>query len=382
MSNLQNSSSGWSSTNRLVVPLILIAIAVAIWIIRSILLLVFASIILVVFFTMPVRFLGRYGVRRTPAILLSLVGLVVLFIILARLILPSLIEQFSILITQEIPRGIDALIQWWNSGQIYDTFPFLRDVLGPVSGELRLSNEVVNTVVNQISSALGQVGTSVLPVLGGVANTVLSLLIIFFMSMYFLTDPKGYEEGIIKLFPLWYRHRVREIKDRIDFTLRGWLQVTFISMVITGVGTAIGLAIIGIEQWVALGVLAGLLSFIPNFGPIVALIPSIAVGILQAPENVGWIIVVIYGVSAVQSQLISPLLVNESLNIPPVLVLLGQIISGIFFGFIGIMLAVPITAVVKILVDEVYIKDILGDRGEELPKEIYIDEELTAPDGI
>ena len=202
------------------------------------------------------------------------------------------------------------------------------------------------------------------------------------MSMYFLTDPKGYEEGVIKLFPLWYRHRVREIKDRIDSALRGWLQVTFISMVITGAGTAIGLAIIGIEQWVALGVLAGLLSFIPNFGPIVALIPSIAVGILQAPENVGWIIVVIYGVSAVQSQLISPLLVNESLNVSPVLVLLGQIISGIFFGFIGIMLAVPITAVVKILVDEVYIKDILGDKGEQPPKEIYIDEELTAPDGI
>ena len=156
MSNSLNATSGWSSTNRLVVPFILIAIAVAIWIIRSILLLVFASIILVVFFTMPVRFLGRYGIRRTPAILISLVGLVVLFIILARLILPSLIEQFSILVTQEIPRGIDALIQWWNSGQIYDTFPFLRDVLGPVSGELRLSNEVVNTVVNQISNALGR----------------------------------------------------------------------------------------------------------------------------------------------------------------------------------------------------------------------------------
>ena len=368
------------NVNPILVALIAVALAVAIWIIRSILLLVFAAVILVVFFTMPIRFLSRWGIRRTPAIFISLIALILLILLMGRLVFPSLFDEFSVLITAEIPKGIERLVQWWNSGEMYRQFPFLESIFGPVSENLRINADAVPTILNQITGALGQLGTSVLPVLGGVANSVLSLVIVLFLSMYLLSEPKTYEEGIIKLFPLWYRHRVREIMDRIDFALREWLKVTGISMIIVGVGTSIGLAIIGIEQWLALGVLAGVLSFIPNFGPIAALIPSVAVGIIQAPQNLGWIIVVIYGVSFVQSQLISPLLVSESLSMPPVLVLMGQIVAGIFLGFMGIMLAVPITAIAMIFVQEVYVKDILGDRGED-EKMIVVDEGELLPDG-
>src|SRR6185295_10535394 len=110
------------------------------------------------------------------------------------------------------------------------------------------------------------------------------------------------------------------------------------------------------------GVLAGLFSFVPNFGPIAALIPSLAVGFVQAPQSIGWIILIIYGTSFVQSQIIAPLLFKESINLPPVLVLIGQVFAAIFLGFLGIMLAVPIIAILMIIVQEVYIKDILGDR--------------------
>jgi predicted PurR-regulated permease PerM len=109
-------------------------------------------------------------------------------------------------------------------------------------------------------------------------------------------------------------------------------------------------------------VLAGVLSFVPNFGQLVAVIAAIVVGVVQAPENLVWIIIVIYGMSFIQSQIFSPLLFSESIKLPPVMVLLGQIISGALFGFLGILLAVPISAVLLILIQEVYIKDILGDR--------------------
>ena len=78
----------------------------------------------------------------------------------------------------------------------------------------------------------------------------------------------------------------------------------------------------------------------------------------------GLVIVVIYGVSFLQSQIVTSLLVSGSIRLPPVLVLLGQIVAGAFFGFLGLMLAVPLTAILMVLVQEVYIKDMLGDRLE------------------
>jgi predicted PurR-regulated permease PerM len=148
-------------------------------------------------------------------------------------------------------------------------------------------------------------------------------------------------------------------------------------MIVVGVGTGLGLAALGIREWVALGVLAGVLSFIPNFGPIVALVPSVAVAIVQAPSNVIWTVVIIYGISFIQSQVVSPVLASERMNMPAILILLGQIIFGFFFGFLGLMLAVPLTAFVSVLVDEIYVKDILGDRSKDKNEN---DEEELLPD--
>jgi predicted PurR-regulated permease PerM len=367
-----SSSSTYSATTRWVlIAVVIVGLLIAAWVIRGILLLTLASVILVVLFTMPVRFLVRRGMRRGPAIFLSLVFIALLVVALAATVLPELFLQFTYLATTIIPQGIQTLIdRYWTSGAIQEQFPFLETV--------DLEN-LLNTLSVQLAAAIGQFGVSVLPVLGGVADTLLSILIVFFLSIYLLADPKMHQEGLIRLFPIWYRYRVREIFARLDYTLRGWLRATIISMAFVGLATWLGLALLGIEQAVALGVLAGLLSFIPNFGPIIALIPSIAVGIIQTPESLGWIVVIIYGVSFVQTQIFTPLLVSGSIRLAPVLVLLGQIISGAFLGFLGLMLAVPITGIIMILVQEVYVKDVLGDplvQNEPVPEEALI------PDGV
>jgi predicted PurR-regulated permease PerM len=328
-------------------------------------------VILVVLFTMPIRFLTRRGMRRAPAIILSLLFITILVVGLAATALPELFTQFRVLATVIIPQGIQTLVdRYLTNGELVNQFPFLQDV------DLE---SLLNTLSGQLAAAIGQLSVSVLPVLGGVADTLLSILIVIFLSIYLLADPQMHQEGVIRFFPIWYRYRVREIFARLDYTLRGWLRATIISMAFVGVATWLGLSMLGIQQAAALGVLAGLLSFIPNFGPIIALIPSIAVGILQTPESIGWIVVIIYGVSFVQSQIFTPLLVAGSIKLPPVLVLLGQIIAGAFLGFLGIMLAVPITAILSVLVQEVYIKDILGDASVS---ESQVAEEVLIPDRV
>lgn len=347
-------TSPYSSTTRWVlVAVAVVVLLAAMWFIRGILLLTLAAIILVILFTMPARFLVRRGVSRGLATAISLILIVAVIVLLFAISLPSLVDQFTTLATETIPQGLNELADRWEEGTIQQQFPFLQD--------LNLEDALAS-VGDQIATAVTQLGASVIPVIGGVASTILSILIVIFLSLYFLADPTMHQEGIVKLFPLWYRDRVRNIFYKIDTTLRGWLRATLASMLFVGVVTGLLLALLGIEQAAALGVIAGLLSFVPNFGPIIALIPSLAAGIVQAPDSILLIVVIIYGVSFVQSQIVAPLLVADSINLPPVLILLGQIVAGSFLGFLGIMLAVPITAIIMVLVQEVYVKDVLGDK--------------------
>jgi predicted PurR-regulated permease PerM len=360
-----NSVTRWLLSAAVVVILLL-----AIWEVHSTLLLVLSSVILVVLFTMPIRFFVRRGMGRTLATLLSLFGILAIVVILALMALPSLLQQFTTLAV-DIQQGVQEAVGQWEEIQtappdselrLQNTFLVsLQDFLKNTF-QLNSLDDLIGEMTKQLGGALGQLGGSVIPLVSGVASTLLSLVIVLFLSLYLLAEPRMYEEGVIKLFPIWYRDRLRFIIDRIDFTLRLWLQGQLLLMVIVGVLTWIGLAILGIQQAAALGVLAGLFSFVPNFGPIAALIPALAVGFAQAPQSIGWIIVIIYGTSFLQSQVIAPLVFKESINLPPVLVLIGQIFAAIFFGFLGIMLAVPIIAILMILVQEVYVKDILGDR--------------------
>ncbi len=355
-----SSQSSYSQVTRwVVVAILLVVLLGAAWAVRGILLLMLASIILVVLMEMPVRAMTRRGLPRGVAIVIALVFMLAGLVAVTMLALPELVKQFVILATVNIPQGVSQLLQMWENGDIQKQFPILAQIT------TQDIEAFLNQAGSQILAALGAFGVSVLPVLGNVADTLLSILIVVFMSMYLIADPDGHRNGMIRLVPLWYRSRARDILDRCADALRAWLKATVVSMSLVGILTWIGLAFVGLDQALVLGVIAGLTSFIPNFGPLVALVPAIAVGILQAPDQIGWIIVVIYGVSFIQTQIMIPLLVAGSVRLSPVLVLLGQVIAGVFFGFIGIMLAVPITAILLVLIQEIYVKDVLGDRGKE-----------------
>jgi predicted PurR-regulated permease PerM len=154
----------------------------------------------------------------------------------------------------------------------------------------------------------------------------------------------------------------------LDLALRGWLESTLLAMVFVGIATWIGLSLLGLAEAAALGVVAGLLAFVPTFGTLVAAVLAAAVGIIQEPQNVGLIVLITYLISLAQSQVISPLLVAGRINLPPALVLLAQIIFGLLFGFLGLLLAVPLAAILMVIVQEVYIRDILGDKSVGAPE--------------
>lgn len=372
---------------RNVVLTILIGLGlVFVWQIRGTLMLTFAAVILVVLFTMPVRLLmDRFKLHRVVAIVVSVFGFFIILALLGVPILRAIGDQYEPLRIR-VESGFDEVRQSFTREGLMEQNSILKDVIPIIEGLLaggasaQPADDLIGQAVSQVTDAVGRLGGSVLPVVGGVANTILSVLIIFFLSMYLLAEPELYVSGIIKLTPIWYRDRMLSILRRLDSTLRAWLSVTAVSMVVVAILTGLGLRLVGIQdEAFALGVLAGILSFIPNFGPVVALVPSVAVAILDAPQNVIWVVVIIYGVSFFQSQVISPVLASERMNMPAILVLLGQIIFGFFFGFLGLMLAVPLSACVAVIVDEMYVKDVLGDREPAKQKQAEDHVETEAP---
>lgn len=334
----------------------LLIVGIAVWQVRDVILLAFTAVLLTVMLTSPVRWLVRRRVPRSLAVVISLLGMAGLFVLLMALALPQIITQFGQLIDL-IPQALVALEQR------------LADLDLPPGWDILPEDS--QTIIEQLAANLGAITSSIFPqlfpIFGSVTSVVLSILIVGFMSMYFLFNPGMHERGLISLLPIRYRPRAWEIIAKLDRTMRGYLQAKATSMVLVGLGTGLGLYLLGVPFAPALGVITGLFSFVPNFGPLAALMPVLAVTIINAPDRVLWVIVLYYGIQLVESQFVGPLLVSHEINLPPVLVLISQIVFVVFFGFLGLLLSVPLIAIVQVLVQEIYIKGVLGDRGAEAP---------------
>jgi predicted PurR-regulated permease PerM len=193
-------------------------------------------------------------------------------------------------------------------------------------------------------------------------SVVVDFFIILIVGFYLAADPGLYVRGIVRFFPKDRRRRAREVSSAIARALRWWLVGRISSMVVVGGLTALGLWIAGVPLPLALGFIAGLLSFIPLLGPIFGAVPAILVALAESPSLVLYTVIVFAVVQILESYLVTPLIQQRAVSIPPALLLTAQIVLSVLFGAMGMLLATPIAVALIVLVQMVYIQDILGDR--------------------
>jgi predicted PurR-regulated permease PerM len=362
----------WAITG--VVLLIVFLIFVAL---KEILLLLLAAILVALVLDLPIRGLNRLGVPRkigTPII----IGTVILLIVVVNVAaVPTIARQGEVLVTDTIPRSLRQFDSWWRRQNV-SIGEALEDV--PVVDDMS-ANQLANGLAVRFEEATAMLVEGIGPFVGGALNTVFSLLVIFFAVIFLLAEPHVYMNGILNLVPPYYRERGEEIFFRLDMMLRHWIIATGVSMILLGIGVWIGLQLLGVPQALILSILAGATSFIPNFGPVIAVIPALAVAFATPEVNPLLVVVVIYVMTFLQNQILLPILMANAVNIPPLAILFGQIIFGLLFGFLGLMLAVPMTVIVGVLVNEIYVKDVLGYKPQQLDEEVAeeeLDEELDA----
>lgn len=195
------------------------------------------------------------------------------------------------------------------------------------------------------------------------AGALTSLLIIVFVGLYLALDPFVYIAAVRRLIPPRGRPRADQVLSAIVAALRYWLVGRLSSMVIVGILTGAGLWAIGMPVAVSLGFITGLLVFVPYIGPILSLIPALLVALTMSVTMVAYVIFLYVGVQLLESYFITPLIQERTVSLPPAFLISSQVISGVLFGMLGIVLAVPLTVAATVIVQMLYIEDLLGDTG-------------------
>jgi len=182
------------------------------------------------------------------------------------------------------------------------------------------------------------------------------IYIILFIGIFFTANPRLYREGIIKLIPTAGKQHAREVLKRLNYTLKGWLKGMLIAMFLIAILSFVGLTIIGVPMALALAFLAGLLNSIPNFGPLIAMVPAVLIGFTESANTALLIALLYIAIQALESNVVTPMIQNVMIKIPPALIIISQVLFGTLTGALGIILATPLLVVVIVLVDELYVK--------------------------
>jgi predicted PurR-regulated permease PerM len=198
---------------------------------------------------------------------------------------------------------------------------------------------------------------------GAVSRTVSALgsfAIILFLGLVFAASPGPYVRGLLALVPERREARTREVLEAVTNTLRWWLVGRLISMTVIGVATGVGLALLGVPLAFLLGLIAALLSFIPNVGPILSAVPAVLLALVDGPRQALWVVLLYLGIQAVESWVLDPILDRKTVYLPPAVTVLTQLVLAIVAGLLGAALAAPLAAAGVVLVTMLYVQDVLG----------------------
>jgi len=319
--------------------LVLLAIASAI----DVFFMAFSSLLLAIFLHTLAGWLDqRSGLGAVWSLVVVVLLLLLLAVATGLFLVPIIAEQLQEF-QEKWPESLSSLekrlsaTEWgsWLLQQLPDadqTWPQLQSTLLRATGI--------------VTSAIGGVGVPV---------------VVLALGLMLAAQPQVYREGFLCIVPPSRRSRAKAVFKEIGSTLQWWLIAKFIAMVIVGILTWLGLFLLGVEMAATLAVLAALLTFVPNFGPIISAVPAVLLALMQGPLIALWVVLLYISIQTIESFVITPAIQYRALSLPPALVLVAQLAASVWAGVWGLVLATPLLAVFIVLVRLLYVEDILRD---------------------
>jgi predicted PurR-regulated permease PerM len=229
-------------------------------------------------------------------------------------------------------------------------------------GQTQWGKTLLEKIRGSESEAARSLAAPVITVAGSTLGAVAAVFVLIVTTIYFAAAPALYIKGMVTLVPQARRARVHDVLDKVGHVLRWWFLGQLIDMAVVGVLTVVGLALIGMPMALALGVLAGILTFVPYFGAILAAIPALAIALGQSPHMAVLTAIVFAICHVVEGYVVSPLVQDRMVRLPPALLILSMTFIGSLFGPMGVVMATPMAAAGLVLVSEFYVVDVLKDE--------------------
>jgi predicted PurR-regulated permease PerM len=213
-----------------------------------------------------------------------------------------------------------------------------------------------------LADQLGGVGRFAFGFFSSTLAALAGFILILFVAIFVAIDARTYHKGLMHLFPHRARPRAGEVLSSTATMLRRWLLTQFVAMIAVGTLTAVVLLLLDVKAAIGLGIIAGILEFVPIAGPILAAIPGIAMSFLDGPEKAVYVTLAYIAIQQVEANLITPLLMKRGLELPPVLTITAQGVLSLVFGFVGLLVAVPMLAAAMVPIKMLYVRDVVGDE--------------------
>lgn len=244
-------------------------------------------------------------------------------------------------------------------GQLARDLPAaVRDLRGWLAdrawGEWLLGRADPGRVVPQ-DAVVSQAGGA----LTSTARAIGALLVILFVGIYVAAQPGLYHGGLRRLLPTRARARADEVIHEVVAVLRWWLVGKLLSMTVVGVLTTCGLWLLDVPLALTFGMLAAVLTFVPNFGPILSVVPPALLAVASDPRLAAYVVALYLVIQTVESYAVTPLIQRRTVSMPPALTITAQVVLGLLVGVIGVAVATPLTAVAMTAIRRLYVEDLL-----------------------
>ena len=307
------------------------------WELRSLLLMLFGAVVVATIFqALADRIEKVTHCRESIAVAVSI------------LIILGLVAGFAALFGGHLAQQVEVMRR--NLPVAWRALELRINDLG-LSGQIRV---MVDSIIRSGGTFAG-LGRLVLSIGNGVAEVAVVLV----GGIYLAAQPRIYRTGVIKLTPPSKRHLIAEAMDESEAALRLWLKGQLIAMAAVGTLTGLGLWLLGMPSAMLLGLIAGILEFVPFAGPILSAIPAILLALAVSPDLALWVALLYFGVQQLEGYVITPLVQQYAVDLPGMVLLFSLIAFGIIFGTLGVVLAAPLTVVSYVLVKRLYVIEAL-----------------------
>jgi predicted PurR-regulated permease PerM len=381
------SDPGWRTRDILRAAALVAGVYVALrllWVGRSVFLIGFFGVLLGIVLSAAVDRLERFRIPRgVGAVLIVMLGVGALTG-LGLLIAPQISQQVGEL-REQLPQAVDRIERWMQqrAGGVADLIQAGQEQTGQQSeppgrqaetaqqqpdtarqpgGRQQGSQGPAVDIRQGLAQQLAGAGRHFFAVFSSTVSVLAGLIVLLFVAIFVAVDPGLYHRGLMHLFPHRARRKAGEVLSATATTLRRWLVLQMIAMVVIGSLTTVTLLLLDVKAAIALGIIAGLLEFIPYIGPILSAVPAIAMALVDGPEKAVWVTLAYIAIQQLEGVVVQPLLMKEGLDLPPVITILGQALFALVFGFLGVLLAAPLLATVMLPVKMLYVRDVVGDE--------------------